>query len=400
MDRTFLCLCLPAALMAGIAGAGAQPPPASPAPIRVRDADGLRRAVARAKPGTRITLAPGAYPGGFFFANLRGKPGRPIVLAGANPAAPPVIEGGSEGMHLSDPAWVELHDLTFRGATGNGLNIDDGGSYASPAHHLLLRRIRVQDVGPRGNHDGIKLSGVDDFRIENCTLQSIGGQGVDMVGCHRGAIADSTFRRFPEDASGVQAKGGSADIVVRRCRFEDAGSRAVNAGGSTGLAFFRPPLKGDGTPRAEAKDIRIEGCTFVGSDTPVAFVGVDGAIFRFNTVYRPRRWALRILQETREPGFVPCRNGVFTDNLIAFRSNEWFENGVNVGPGTAPETFVFARNFWYCLDAPARSRPAPPTSERNGVYEVDPQFRDPERGDLRPRSGSPAAKYGATAFAR
>ena len=24
---------------------------------------------------------------------------------------------------------------------------------------------------------------------------------------------------------------------------------------------------------------------------------------------------------------------------------------VNVGPGTAPETFMLARNAWYCLDA-------------------------------------------------
>lgn len=380
------------AVLLGVHGAAAEA-------ITVRDADGLRRAVAQAKPGARILLAPGEYPGGFMFTNLRGKPGNPIVIAAADPKNPPVIRGGGEGMHLSGPAYVELHNLTFTGATGNGLNVDDGGSYDTPAHHILLRGLRVSDVGPRGNHDGLKLSGVDDFRVENVTLERIGGQGVDMVGCHRGVIEGCTFRAFPEDAAGVQAKGGSAGIVIRRCRFENAGARAVNAGGSTGLEFFRPPLRteGDG-PHAEARDIRVEGCTFIGSDAPIAFVGVDGAVVRFNTIYRPRRWAIRILQETRAPGFVPSRNGVFTDNLIAFRSDEWSEGGVNVGSGTAPQTFAFARNFWFCLDNPARSRPHLPTAETNGVYGKDPGFRDAERADLRPRPGSPAAGTGASAL--
>ena len=70
---------------------------------------------------------------------------------------------------------------------------------------------------------------------------------------------------------------------------------------------------------------------------------------------------------------------------------------VNVGPGTAPETFVLARNAWYCLDEPARSRPRLPIPEADGVYGHDPQFRDAERGDLRLRPGSPVGEAGARA---
>ena len=40
---------------------------------------------------------------------------------------------------------------------------------------------------------------------------------------------------------------------------------------------------------------------------------------------------------------------------------------VNIGPGTAPETFVLARNAWYCLDAPERSRPRLPIPEAEGI---------------------------------
>mgnify|MGYP006193671343 CR=1 FL=1 len=42
--------------------------------------------------------------------------------------------------------------------------------------------------------------------------------------------------------------------------------------------------------------------------TDVAFVGVDGATFRHNTIYRPTKWVLRILQESQEPRFVRTRD--------------------------------------------------------------------------------------------
>jgi hypothetical protein len=365
----------------------------------VRDAAGLRRALADAKPGARILIEPGEYPGGLSFAGLRGEAGKPIVIAGSDPKNPPVFAGGGSGMHLSDPAHLELRDLAFRGASGNGLNVDDGGSYETPAHHLLLAGLTVTDVGARGNQDGIKLSGVDDFRIEGSRIErwgTGGGSAIDMVGCHRGVIEKNLLRHTDEEGStGIQAKGGSSGIAIRGNRFESAGGRAVNAGGSTGLAFFRPPLAGgSGGERFEAKDILVEGNTFIGGGAAVAFVGADGAVARFNTIYRPRRWALRILQENREEGFVPCRRGEFTDNVIAFRSAEW-RGAANVGPNTSAESFKFERNFWYSLDRPERSRPELPAAETGGSYGSDPLFADPEKGDLSLRTGSPAAKLGA-----
>lgn len=388
-------------LLGGIGG-GACAPEGSPASqILVQDAPGLRQAAAKAQPGTSILLAAGEYPGGLYLENLQGEAGRPIVIAAADPENPPVIRGGTEGLHLTDPAYVELHHLVITGAAVNGLNIDDGGSYDTPAHHLVLKGLRVADIGAQGNHDGIKLSGVDDFRVEGCTIErwgTGGGSAIDMVGCHRGVIEGNLFRHTDTTGStGVQAKGGTRQVLVRRNRFENAGGRAVNIGGSTGLAYFRPPLPAGGE-HCEAREIYVEGNTFLGSGAPVAFVGVDGSVVRFNTIFCPQRWALRILQETREPGFVPCRRGVFTDNLVVFRSDQWFEGGVNIGPHTAPETFRFARNFWYCLDDPSKSQPTLPTPEEAGTYGQDPQFQDAARGDLRLRPGSPAEKVGAEAL--
>ena len=41
---------------------------------------------------------------------------------------------------------------------------------------------------------------------------------------------------------------------------------------------------------------------------------------------------------------------------------------MNVGSGTAPDSFSFARNWWYCTDRPDRSTPRLPTPEKDGVY--------------------------------
>jgi len=370
-------------LISGIVGA---------AEVSVSSVEELRRAVAEAKPGTTILIAPGEYEGGHHFRGLKGEPDAPIVIRGADAGNPPVFKGRNNAFQFSEIAHVEIRDLVLTGATENGLNIDDGGDLANPSHHLALRNLVVRDVGPGGNHDGIKLSGIVDFVVEDCLLErwGAGGSGIDMVGCHRGVIQNSTFRHNEgEGSNGVQAKGGTSEVAIRHCRFENAGERAINLGGSTGLQFFRPKPQG-----YEGKDLLVEDCVFLGSSSPMAFVGVDGAIVRHNTIYAPKRWAFRILQETKAPGFVPSRNGRFTDNLIAYRSDE-MTIPINIGPDTAPETFTVARNAWYCIDDPQRPIPRLSIPQTDAVHLVDPPFRDAARGDLRPRPDAPPRPFGA-----
>jgi hypothetical protein len=348
--------------------------------ISVSDDQALRGAVARATAGTIIELAPGSYRGGLSTRGPRGTPDRPVIIRSKDANHPARIVGGGSGLHFSSAAHLEIRDLVIERATGNGLNIDDGGN-GEWSHHIILANLRVLDVGSSGNQDGIKLSGVDHFEVSRCAVERWGeaGSGIDMVGCANGTIAECTFRHRADTlpANGVQIKGGSSDVVVKLCRFEHSGSRALNLGGSTGAAYFRPP-----NAQAEASDLVVEDCTVIGSMAPVAFVGVDRAIVRRNVIYRPRRWVLRILQENTAPGMTPCRDGQFVDNVVAFRSDE-LAAAVNAGVGTAPETFTFQRNAWFCIDRPEQSRPSLPAPEIDGVYGADPQFRDAEAGDFR-----------------
>jgi hypothetical protein len=360
--------------------------------INVSTREDLRAAIESAKPGTRIQIAPGTYQGGLRFVGLEGAKDQPIVIAALEESNPPVFKGGASCFHFARPKHVELSHLVLTEAAANGLNIDDGGTEDNPASHVVLRNLQVRDVGPRGNRDGIKLSGLDNFRVEGCTIERWGNSGsaIDMVGCHDGKVVSCTFRhRGDLPANGVQSKGGSARVSIQRCRFENAGGRAVNIGGSTGRDHFRP-----GGAGYEAQDITVEDCTFIGSMAPVVFVGVDGAVVRYNTIYRPTRWIVRILQESQGQEFVPCRNGSFTNNIVAFRSNE-VQTPINIGGGTAPETFKFTKNAWYCIDNPRlSSRLDLPVKETEGKYGQDPKFRNENEHDLRLEENSPVSGTG------
>src|SRR4029453_14387417 len=170
------------------------------AEVKVNNAAEFRAAVAAAKPGTRILLAAGNYGGGVHFANLRGGQGKPIVIAAADPTRPPTFSEANVALQLSNPAYVELHDLVLTKLRQNGINIDDGGGTTNESPRaMVLRGLQVTDVGGEGNHDGLKLSGVWNFVVTNCVIErwgTRGGSAIDMVGCHRGVIEGCTFKHI------------------------------------------------------------------------------------------------------------------------------------------------------------------------------------------------------------
>jgi hypothetical protein len=330
--------------------------------IRVADTIELRAALAHIAPGETVLLSPGVYEGGMYLSNVSGTGEAPIVIQGADPNAPPVFrDGGGQAFHLADCSYVVLRNIQVEGFAGNGINIDDGGSFETPSHHITLENVTILETGPKGNHDALKMSGVDHFVVRNCRFEAWGGSAIDMVGCHHGLVEDCTFigrEGFSQD-NAVQLKGGTADVLVQCCLFRNAGQRAINLGGSTGLQFFRPGVQG-----YEAKDITIAGNRFEGSLSPVAWVTADGGHVHHNTIVLPEKWVLRILQETEDPQFASCHGGIFEDNLVFYDSR--VQVFVNVGPRTAAGTFVFRRNAW--CDVEGMRRPSLPVSEQNGVY--------------------------------
>ena len=330
-------------------------------------------ALSAAQPGDEIVMQPGIYSGGHYRANLQ-----QVTIRSANPANQAIIDGGGNGIQLSDPSNVTISDITFRNQVDNGLNIDDGGTFDTPAQNITLRNITVRDIVTAGNHDGIKLSGVNDFLIENVQVLNwgTGGSAVDMVGCHRGLIQNSNFvhTNTANNGTTLQPKGGSKDITFRANRIElpRGSGRAVQAGGSTGTPFFR---FADGDSGYEANRITAEGNVIIGGSSSFSWVNIDGGIFHHNVVNRPGQWVARILNENAGNPIVDTQNGQFLDNRIIYNDTaSEFSTAVNVGPETLPNTYTFARNRWLNLANPtaAGSTPSLPVIETGGTYGVDP----------------------------
>jgi hypothetical protein len=360
----------------------------------------ITRALQHVRPGDAIRLLPGVHAPGTSLRGTAGRSDAPVWLGGVAGEARPTIKGGSVGIQLSKVRYLVLENIEIIGATGNGINCDDGGEYANSnaTRHLVCRNVAIRDIGTGRNNDGLKLSGVNDYFVLDCefTRMSAGGSGIDQVGCHQGVIARCTFA----DAQGhggnaIQCKGGSEDIEIRQNRFINAGGRAINIGGSTGFQFFRPPLSTN-APNFEAKNIRVVANLFRGSDAPTAFVGAVESLVANNTIIEPRRWVLRILHETVSKdgyAFLPSGQSEFVNNILYFDRSQ-ISTPVNVGANTDAASFHFAHNLWYAINQPRQSRPSLPTAETAGIYGMHPKFSNPAGTDFTLTSDSPAIGKG------
>ncbi len=342
--------------------------------VTVSNAEELREVLGRLAPGMTLKLQPGDYGADYSVGGVQGTAEAPVVIEAAVPQQPPVFSGGDLAIHFQGCSYLTLRYLKVKGQKLNGFNLDDQGD--GGCHHIVLDWLDVSEIGPTGNCDGIKLSGVDDFVVKNCRVAGWGGQAVDMVGCHRGLIEDCRFEGLEgyEQFTGPQTKGGCEDIVIRACMFAGAGQRPAHLGGSTDREYFRPV-----EAKHEARKITVEGCLFVGGMAPVAFTGVEDGVVRYNTMVNPTAWALRILQENVEEGMAPCGGGCrFENNLVVVTEGQLRE-WVNIGPDTKPELFKFTGNWWFHHGSGLPAKPELPSAETGGTYGIDPQL-DPAKG--------------------
>ena len=337
----------------------------SAALVEVRGNEALAKALSELKPKTTLRIHAGDYRGGWSVAGID-----QLIVTGADPKNPPHFKGGGQAWHFSKCNQLQVRHLKVSGQKHNGFNIDDGGDFKQPARQVLLEHLEISDIGPRGNFDGIKCSGLEELTIRHCIVSGWGGQAIDFVGCHQAVISHCRIIGKPgySQATGPQFKGGCSDVTIEHCTLINAGMRPIQAGGSTGMAYFRPP-----GAKYEARNITIRHNAIVGGTCAVAFTGVDGAEFSRNTVVRPDKWVMRILQETTAPEFPPCRKVGFHHNIIVFERSK-VRGVANIGPNTAAQTFLFHHNLWHALDRPDRSKPNLPSPEKSGLYGVDPKL--------------------------
>ncbi|MEO5906179.1 MAG: T9SS type A sorting domain-containing protein [Saprospiraceae bacterium] len=339
-----------------------------------------------AVPGDTILVHEGTYSGGLFVGDLQGTSSDRIYIHAVPGEV--IFNGGANAWQFSDAAYLDIRGFIFQQQTGNGLNFDDGGSYETPAHHIVFAECTFRDMNASGNNDLLKLSGLDDFMILNCTFLNgaTGGSGIDMVGCHDGLIKNNHFENLGSNS--IQAKGGTSNITIEANFFKNGGARAVNLGGSTGLPFFRPI-----DAPYEAAELKVYSNIFIGSEAPIAFVGSINCEVINNTIYLPTKWVIRILQETVDPDrFPPCGFNTFRNNIVYIDNRVNVE--VNIGPNTAPETFTFSNNLWYHSENSNWDGPDLPVEDVDNIVGEDPLFAKAESESFVLLDESPAIGEG------
>lgn len=338
--------------------------PLMAATIEVRDATSLKEALPKLKEGDILKIAPGDYPGSHAIANIA-----KLTVEGLDPKQPPHFKGGKQAWHFSRCPGLKLRYLKCSGQSANGINIDDGGERTSPVVGTQLEHLSVSDIGPKGNFDAIKCSGLKELRISHCEISGWGGQAIDLVGCSDAVISDCriTGKEGFSQHTGPQFKGGCRNITIERCTLVNAGERPIQAGGSTGADFYRPP-----EANYEAKNIIIRSNRIEGGTCACAFTGVRGVEFTGNTIVGPVKWIFRMLQETSTAGFLACGDVKISRNAITFR-REQVGSEINIGAGTEPATLVFSENRWFAEDRPQDSKPKLPVAEQGGSYGTKPE---------------------------
>jgi hypothetical protein len=342
----------------------------------------LEDAAGQVLPGDTIMFHEGAYSGGQYVFGLQGTETDWITILAA-PNDTVIVEGNGTAWQLSDPAYVSIEGIFFQQQSINGVNIDDGGDYNTPAYHVRFVNCTFRDMNASGNNDLLKMSGVDHFQVIACNFMngSAGGSGIDMVGCHWGMIKSNYFNGMGSNS--IQAKGGSQYVEISQNSFIDGGLRSLNLGGSTGLTYFRPM-----DAPFEAADLQVYSNIFVGSQAAIAYVGSINVEVVNNTIFKPVKWVTRILQESVDPDrFIECGDNTFNNNIV-YIGNLGTET--NIGPNTRPESFIYSNNLWFNYQDGNWSGPDIPVSDPAIIIGNDPLFLDTLNHDFQLNPSSPA----------
>lgn len=229
-----------ACLLAGPAGATV---------VEVRTEPGLQAAVAGARPGTEIALAPGRY---VLTRRLTlglaqsGTAHRRVVIRPVRDVRSVTLDaaGNEEALYLPGAHHVTIRGLRITGGAYHGVKID------APSHHVRLEDSEIWDntraADLASQFSAIKGGGacaprcaVDVVIEGNLVRQArpfrgTNLQGIDCNGCRRWVVRANRVvgvRGAPLAGTGIQFKSGSVGTVIERNVVVGSGLVGINYGG-------------------------------------------------------------------------------------------------------------------------------------------------------------------------
>jgi hypothetical protein len=241
---------------------------------------------------------------------------------GTSHADPQPLQAAA-GVHVSGAA---LNARTSALGPGGQLDTTVYGRH-DPSHHILLRRVTVQNLFERHERDaetsdsqgmdGIKFNQAQDVWVLDSTVRQTTRHGIDMVGVHRAAVCRSLIAQNG-GGLGLEAKGGSVDILVDGNSFYRV--RRVELGGENTDATYYFSL--DGRWDYEALRMVARNNLIVDArEAALEFAGCLDCAAVGNTI-------------VFSAGYQPPRNGDATDGGDAIRVHDSRTLGVADNAGS------------------------------------------------------------------
>jgi len=246
---------------------GAQPQAvgeAGPADAIVHDVDALRAAMARAAPGSVITLAPGVYDirGSSLGASRPGSADAPVVVRAAQPGSVELFSKVQVTIKVDAPHW-RFENLTIHGACRRAADCEHAFHVVGAASGFAALNNRIDGFNAHFKINGVKGRFPDHGLIEGNSLSNPGPRAtarpvtpIDLVAASGWTVRANVISHFVKLGGnrvsyGAFAKGGGGDNVFERnLVWCEPGAQGRN-GQQVGLSFG-----GGGTGQRVCRDGR------------------------------------------------------------------------------------------------------------------------------------------------
>jgi len=125
----------------------------------------------------------------YFHVRHSGTPNDPVIIGAYGEGPRPIITTPYGGFACYTPnlAHITIQDLDIRNATSGqsvALNADN-------TSHVTIRRLNIDG---NLNRNGILLTKIDNYLIENCTISNIGNSGIAIIGTDIYPITNGIIR--------------------------------------------------------------------------------------------------------------------------------------------------------------------------------------------------------------
>ena len=295
------------------------------------------------RPGDEVVLERGVHVP-FTLTDLRGEPGKPIVIrgeSGEEPARFPYVKATDRGITLVRPRNVVLRDLMVGNGTGTlvrivGERAEDGEPWDA---NVQVRSLRVMQTNPEPDQVSLELRDV--ARVDVSDMQFLGWNraAVRLVAssrCSLNLCVLDPVKALPQ-RTGVQVLQGCSQVAMSLLTF----------GPGVGTAFELGACEGAAADAAAATNLLVSRCSVPEAGAFAQLGAVENALLQWNTATDLRRAVWGVPADCGFP------NGVtLADNLFTWTPG-MIERISEVPEGLPAESVRLRANLWWSPEIPA-----------------------------------------------